>query len=185
VSSLIDADVQEAGRQMIRDGQVVEDTWHMLENPDALDDLPKNAAVCVPMARWNTERERLLQHGGALGVCLAPHDDPEALTQDIHRFALVAIGFPTFNDGRGYSIARILRQRLGFRGELRAVGDVLRDQLFYMARCGFNAFVLAPGRDLHAALASLGEFSNAYQSAADRPLPLFRHRLETRGSVRT
>jgi uncharacterized protein (DUF934 family) len=95
----------------------------------------------------------------------------------MRHFALVAVNFPQFTDGRGYSSARLLRERYGWRGELRAIGDVFRDQLFYLARCGFDAFALRQGEDAQAALAAFDDFSDAYQTAADRPLPLFRRRF--------
>jgi uncharacterized protein (DUF934 family) len=87
------------------------------------------------------------------------------------------VNFPKFTDGRGYSTGRLLRERYGYRGELRAIGDIFRDQLLYLSRCGFDAFVLRPGEDPQAALAAFGDFSEAYQAAVDRPLPLFRRRF--------
>jgi len=93
------------------------------------------------------------------------------------QFGVIAVHFADFTDGRGYSLARNLRERHGFRGELRAVGDVRRDQLYYLAACGFDAFVLRDGEDAHAALAALEDFSDAYQSSVARPNPLFRRRL--------
>jgi len=161
---------------VIRDGVVNHDVWTYVASLDELNALPVERAVCVPLAVWNEECATLQARPGALGVRIAAHEAPDGLVDDFPRLALIAIEFPQFVDGRGYSIARTLRQKLGYRGELRAVGDVLRDQLFYMKRCGFNSFALAPGRDVHAALASLNDFSVAYQSAADQPQPLFGRR---------
>jgi len=107
---------------------------------------------------------------------LEPHDDPAALADRLGGAARVEVNFPKFTDGRGYSIARLLRERYGYAGELRAVGDVQRDQLYYLARVGFDAFLLREGEDAEGALAALGEFSEAYQSSVERPLPLFRRR---------
>jgi len=107
---------------------------------------------------------------------LEPHDDPAALADRLGGAARVEVNFPKFTDGRGYSIARLLRERYGYAGELRAVGDVQRDQLYYLARVGFDAFLLREGEDGEGALAALGEFSEAYQSSVERPLPLFRRR---------
>jgi uncharacterized protein (DUF934 family) len=107
---------------------------------------------------------------------LEPHDDPASLAPRIDRLALVEINFPAFTDGRGYSIARLLRERYGYRGELRAVGDVQRDQLFYLARCGFDSFLLREGEDPQQALRALSDFSDAYQASPEQPLPLFRRR---------
>lgn len=92
--------------------------------------------------------------------------------------AAIAVDFPTFKDGRGFSIAHILRTRLGWRGELRAVGDVSRDRLAYMARCGFDAFELREGEDAEASFKAFHEFSVAYQGAATNMTPLFRRRAE-------
>jgi uncharacterized protein (DUF934 family) len=107
---------------------------------------------------------------------LGPGDDPAALGERLHAAARVEVDFPKFTDGRGYSIARLLRERFGYRGELRAVGDVQRDQLHYLSRVGFDAFLLREGEDAEGALAALGDFSEAYQSSVERPLPLFRRR---------
>jgi uncharacterized protein (DUF934 family) len=89
--------------------------------------------------------------------------------------ALVVINFPVFTDGRGFSYARELRER-GFKGELRASGNFIRDQLTYLRRCGFNAFSMADDAQLASALDSLSDFSESYQAAPDQPLPLFRRR---------
>jgi uncharacterized protein (DUF934 family) len=107
---------------------------------------------------------------------LEPHQDPAAVADRLATAARVEVNFPKFTDGRGYSIARLLRERHGYRGELRAVGDVQRDQLSYLSRVGFDAFLLREGEEAAAALSALAGFSEAYQASADRPLPLFRRR---------
>ena len=107
---------------------------------------------------------------------LEPADDPATVAHRLGTVAHVQVNFPSFTDGRGYSIARLLRERHGYRGELRAVGDVQRDQLFNLARCGFDAFLLREGEDAQAALDALQDFSEAYQASVERPLPLFRRR---------
>ena len=151
-----------------------EDVWQALEGDVA--DAPQGAALLVPLSRWLAHAPALRARAGRLGVLLEPSDDPAAIADDLQTLALIAVRFPLFNDGRGYSIARTLRQRYGWQGELRAVGDVLRDQLFFMRRCGFNAYALREDHDPHAALASLRDFSEVYQAATDQPLPLFRRR---------
>jgi len=103
-------------------------------------------------------------------------DDPGALAASLGRLKVVAVDFPKFGDGRGYSIARLLRERYGYRGELRAVGEVARDHLYFMAQCGFDAFELRAGEDPQQALDALNDFSEAYQASVARPLPLFRRR---------
>ena len=108
---------------------------------------------------------------------LAPENDPLALARDLAALELVAVFFPKFTDGRGYSSATLLRKRLAWRGELLAFGDIGRDQLFYLRRCGFDSFALPAHRDPVAAMASLAPFTVRYQAAVDEPLPLFRKRL--------
>ena len=121
----------------------------------------------VPFAQWN----------GEPGVLLGPADDPAALAGRLDGLSVIAIEFPQFTDGRGYSIARLLRERYGYKGELRAVGEVLRDNLFYLSRCGFDSFALAGGVNLEAALEGLSDFTDGYQASVERPQPLFRRRV--------
>lgn len=137
--------------------------------------LPEGALL-VPLAVWLARRDELLRRDSPLGVRLDPADDPAVLAADLPRLALVAVHFPKFADGRGYSIAYLLRRRLGYRGELRAVGDVLRDQVFYLARSGFDAFQPKEGKDPAGLVAALRDFTVTYQSAADGRAPLFRQR---------
>ena len=150
-----------------------EDVWQALEGDVA--DAPQGAALLVPLSRWLAQAPALRARAGRLGVLLEPSDDPAAIADDLQTLALIAVRFPLFNDGRGYSIARTLRQRYGWQGELRAVGDVLRDQLFYLSRCGFDSFALADGEPADEAIAFFSTFSEAYQAATDRG-PLFARR---------
>ena len=144
--------------------------------PDDDAPLSPDAAVLLDVAQWQAEPGRWRAHAGPLGVRLGPADDPADIAADLDRFALVAVDFPVFTDGRGFSTARLLRERYKFAGELRAVGDVLRDPLFYMARCGFDTFALADGVDVDAALGAFADFHDAYQAAVDRDA-LFTRRL--------
>lgn len=107
---------------------------------------------------------------------LEPHDDLSALTEKIKSAARIDVNFPKFGDGRGFSIARLLRERYGYKGELRAVGQVGRDHLYYMEQCGFDAFLLREGEDAAEALAAFDDFSERYQSTVAQPVPLFRRR---------
>ncbi len=107
---------------------------------------------------------------------LEPYDDPAAVADRLGRIARIEVNFPKFGDGRGYSIARLLRERYGYKGELRAVGQVTRDHLFFMESCGFDAFLLRDGEDAQEALAAFDDFSDAYQASVARPQPLFRRR---------
>jgi uncharacterized protein (DUF934 family) len=164
-------------RHVIRNGSVVGDTWQVLvltekESPQSVP-LPEGA-LAVALAVWKVRREELLARSTPVGVRLETADDPAEIAADLPRIALVAVHFPKFADGRGYSIAYLLRRRLGYTGELRATGDVQRDQIFYLARSGFDAFQLKDGRDPQAALSALQDFSVTYQSAADGRAPRFR-----------
>jgi uncharacterized protein (DUF934 family) len=120
----------------------------------------------VPLAEWN----------GQPALLLGAADDPLQLAGRLDGVTLIAIDFPMFTDGRGYSTARLLRERLKYTGELRAVGDVPRDSLFYLSCCGFDGFVLDTDAAIEPALASLSDFSDAYQTSVARPQPLFRRR---------
>ncbi|MFM2398597.1 MAG: hypothetical protein RL341_754 [Pseudomonadota bacterium] len=153
--------------ELIQNGAVVADTFTLLDGQANLDSLPGGDLV-VPLAAYLQNAERFTQLRGAcrIGVLLAETDDPLALQAHLAQIDLIAVNFPKFTDGRGFSIAHLLRTRLNWRGPLRAVGPLLRDQLFYLQRAGFDSFMLREGQDLHAALASLNDFSVSYQIAA-------------------
>ncbi len=150
------------------------DQWIRID--DAAE-VPTLAPVLVSLSRWQSDRRLLAARQGPLGVQLATHDEPSVIAEDVGRLGLIAVHFPKFTDGRGYSIARTLRDRYAFRGELRATGEVLRDQLFNLARVGFDAFALRDDQDVDASLAAFRDFSEAYQVSVDRPIPLFRRRV--------
>jgi uncharacterized protein (DUF934 family) len=157
--------------RLIKDQAIVDDSW--LNVPDG-QALPQNGDVIVSLTRWRETKTELQARKGKLGLRLKSDEEPEAIAADIEHFALIAVEFPKFTDGRGYTTGRLLRDRFGFKGELRAVGHVLRDQMFYMWRCGFNAFELPEGKSLEDALTAYKDFSVTYQAAADDPRPLFR-----------
>jgi uncharacterized protein (DUF934 family) len=136
------------------------------------------APTIAPLAVWLAGRDVLAARVD-IGVWLKPADDPDALAADVARLPLIAVEFPQFGDGRGYSTARLLREKYRFGGELRAIGEILRDQLYYLRQCGFDTFALAPGRNIAEALAAFGDFSDNYQATVAQPLPLFRRRLQT------
>jgi uncharacterized protein (DUF934 family) len=158
--------------RLIRRGAIVDDAAVVVR--EAAGDLPQGVPVIVPLARWRAEREAFAAQGDA-GVWLAPAEDPFELAGDLAALRLVAVDFPRFTDGRGYSTARLLRERLGYGGELRAIGDVQRDQVYYLAQVGFDAFAMADDRDAEGALASLRDFSDGYQVTHART-PWFRRR---------
>jgi uncharacterized protein (DUF934 family) len=123
--------------------------------------------VTVSLKRWSGERDALCRRTGRIGLRLPNDAVPASLAQDIERFDLITLSFPRFTDGRAYSQARLLRSRLGFRGELRATGNVLRDQLLFMRRCGIDAFEVSERAVAENWLAALGDLDVFYQPAED------------------
>jgi uncharacterized protein (DUF934 family) len=152
-------------RRLLRDRQIVIDEW--LYVAEAASDAA--APLIVTFDQWRMEPDTWIARGGRLGLLLAPDHKVEDLAQDLQHFSLIAAQFPGPSDGRGYSQARLLRERWNFKGELRATGFVRIDQVFFMARCGFNSFEL-PDSDFSGALAALSTFSAAYQPSNDAGL---------------
>ena len=163
---------------VIRDRAVAADPWRYVgvASADELAQALPEGPVAVPLAYWLEHGPELTRRGTPVGVWLKPDDEPARLAGHLEGLALVAVHFPKFTDGRGYSTATALRRRLGWRGELRAFGDVGRDQLFYLARVGFDSFRLADHRDPRSALGAFDDFSLRYQGSVDDPVPLFRKR---------
>ena len=163
-------------RNIIKNKAVVADDWIVLR--PAAEDAPEAVAVpegkvIVPLKVWQAQRA-VLETRAELSVWFASSERPEELKDDLGRFKVIAVDFPKFVDGRGYSIAYNLRARLGYTGELRAIGDVLRDQLFYMQRVGFNAFAVREDKNIYDALKGLTDFSEVYSNSWDQKSPLFR-----------
>lgn len=129
--------------------------------------------VIISLTRFQAEGDRLLSEGRRVGVRLETGEEVEALAYDLPRIPLVALAFPKFRDGRHYSNARILRERLGFKGEVRAVGDVLREQAGFMLRSGFDAFEPADGSTSQQWEAATARYRHVYQRAADTRQPAF------------
>src|SRR2546430_2559100 len=119
---------------LIKERRIVADSWHLLErgSKGELPEVPARGDVIVPLALWLARREDFLAYPGKLGVWIDANEGPEALAGDVQRFPLIAVNFPKFGDGRGYSIARLLRERYRYKGQLRAIGDVLHDHLDFM-----------------------------------------------------
>jgi uncharacterized protein (DUF934 family) len=151
---------------LARDGRIVPDGWHWLrEIPTDLAALPPGDLI-VPLSFWETDRAALDGRGGQVGVWLDAHEEPETLVGAFDRITLIGLHFPSAVDGRSLSSAMILRTRLGWCGELRALGEVRRDQLSYMHRCGFDSFLLPSDEDPQNALAGLSALSASYQADA-------------------
>ena len=166
-------------KQIIKNKAVVGDDWTVLRlaEGETADSIAIPAGkVIVPLTVWQAQTAalQLRAAAGELGLWFASDERPEALTGQVAQFAVLAVDFPKFSDGRGYSIAYNLRARLGYTGELRAIGDVLRDQMFYMQRVGFDAFEPRADRNIHDALKGLSDFSEEYQASWDQKSPLFR-----------
>jgi uncharacterized protein (DUF934 family) len=186
---------------IIKGREIVEDSWFVLRAPvaaegeaaaevaaDPLAELTVPAGkVIVPVGVWTAQRDALLPRAtaGEIGVWIASDERPEVVKDDLSKFGVIAVDFPKFTDGRGYSIAYNLRVRLGWTGELRAIGDVLRDQLFSMQRVGFDAYATRADRNIHDALKGLSDFSETYQASVDQKVPLFRRVNRTATAVAT
>lgn len=149
---------------LLKDGRLVEDPWRVVGDAAPL---PAGAPAIVCFARFQVERDTLLARDAPLGVTLRNTDAVDALSGVLDRLALIALEFPKFSDGRAYSQARSLRERLGFAGELRATGDVLIDQALFMRRCGFDAYEIADAAKAPRFVEAFKTFSVFYQPAGD------------------
>jgi uncharacterized protein (DUF934 family) len=149
---------------ILKHGALQPNEWQDLSD-DA--PLPESGSIIVSLDRWRRDETTLRGSNRQIGVRLQNTQSPLALAQDIDRLSLVVIDFPKFSDGRAFSQARLLRDRLGFTGEIRAVGNVLRDQYLFMTRCGIDAVELPEGVSVDGFLEALDEFSVWYQPAAD------------------
>lgn len=168
---------------LIKNNQIVTDEWRVLrlKEGEAADRVTVPAGkVIVPLPVWNCQHETL-QHRAELGLWLASFERVEDIQNELERFPVIGVDFHKYTDGRGYTMAYRLRKQLGYRGELRAMGDIQRDQLFYLARVGFDAFALRTNENAQAALAGFADFSLSYQASVDKDAPLFRR--VTRGVI--
>lgn len=165
--------------RLIKNAQIIDNHWPVLkpaagESAESLP-LPDSPAL-LPLALWLARKDEILARRIPFGVWLESNEGPETLAADLEHFPVIGVNFPKFTDGRGYSTARLLRERYAYSGEIRAIGDVLQDQLYFMKRCGFDAYALREDKNIDAALSSLNDFSESYQAAVDQPQPLFRRR---------
>ena len=150
--------------KLIKNGILVEDHFETIAD-DA--PLPPNGTI-VSLARFHNDREALLARNAPLGVRLKSDESPEALVEDVHRLSVVVLEFPKFRDGRAFSWARMLRTRLDFKGEIRAVGHFLYDQHAFMHRVGIDAFEIQDNITVEEYHRALGEMTDVYQPSADR-----------------
>lgn len=165
-------------QKLIKDGAIAENTWTLIAKPenDATDVQVPSGQVIVPLSVWIAQ-QAVLSARTDVGVWLDSHETADQLGDAAKNLPLIGVNFPVFMDGRAFSTARLLRERFGFTGELRAIGGFIRDQLCYLRRCGVNAFAFAnPEANLDEAVKSLSDFSEYYQASVDQPLPLFKRR---------
>lgn len=166
--------------QLIKNNGVTADTWTILqlaegETPETV--LLPDGDIIFPFAVWQARKAEIISRHKRIGLLLAGDDRVEEVAADLDYFIVIAVNFPKFVDGRGYSTASLLRQRYGYQGELRAVGDVLHDQLFFMRRVGFDSYALKDGKDaVYALEAGFSSFSDGYQASTSQPQPYFRRR---------
>ncbi len=169
---------------LIRRGRIESGNWPRLD-ADGLTALATQkqgerdspAGVLIPFELWRSKHDLCATLGTEVGVLIGDDDDLTEVAAHLPHAGLIAVHFPRFTNGCGYSIARLLRGRYGYQGELRAVGDIMRDQLFYLGRVGFDAFELRDDQDCEHALNAFSDFTHPYQASSDEPVPLFRRRV--------
>ena len=149
---------------LVKNGELVESSFIDVSGAEAI---PATGPVIVSLAQWQAQRDALLARGAPLGIRLHSDQPPELIAVDLEHFAVVALEFPKFRDGRAYSYARLLRERYGYKGELRAVGEVLLEQLFFMLRTGFDTFDVVSEDPLRDWRTAVSDFSVWYQPTAD------------------
>ena len=159
--------------QILKNTEVVSDNWILLD--ETAESLP-TGNVLLSYEQWQNYADQLSSHSGSLGVWLEGHAEIEQIIEPFLDLPLIAINFPKFADGRGFSSARLIRERYNYSGELRAIGGFIRDQLYLLKRCGFNAFQFSDENELSEAAESLKDFSENYQVSVDQENPLFRRR---------
>ena len=147
--------------QIIKDKQIIDDSWSYIADDAEL----KPGDICVSVARWKKDKQRLLNHEGKIGIRIRPEDSTEDLVDDLKMIHLIELDFPTLADGRLFSHAWMLRVRYHYQGEVRATGHYLPDQVFYLSRVGVNAFSPEKQEDLKVVQACLNDFSVTYQSS--------------------
>lgn len=159
-------------------GTPVENPWQSFAKDATLEAVQQSDAklVLVPCKLWLANKAALLSTGKTFGVWIDSDETAQMVKDDLATLPLIALNFPTFMDGRSYSTAGILRQHFKYNGEIRAIGDILRDQLFYLKRCGFSSFDLKDSVKLEDAQKALKDFTTSYQATVEEPTPLFRRR---------
>ena len=162
--------------KLTKHGELLADSWQVV----AKDSTPTLAELSdgqwLVHIKWYLDNQSELTSLDNIGVWLDADDEAESVASLVNQMAIIGIKFPVFTDGRGFSIGRTIRERYNFSGELRAIGNFMQDQLFYLKRCGFDTFVVDDNADVESMVTSLKDFSDFYQAAVDQPVPLFRRR---------
>lgn len=163
---------------LIKNGQIIDDPWVLVKeaNNEGILQVLQGRNLIVPLKFWKFFQEEIDNYLGQVTIWLDSSEFVADIRDPLDRFPLIGLNFPVFSDGRSYTNARELREIFGYQGEIRAIGDVLRDQLFYMHRCGFDAFQLRHDQDPEECLAAFSDFKTGYQASIDQPQPLFRRR---------
>ncbi len=159
-------------QNLINSTSILENNWEIVSDYEAA--LP-SGNILMDVDYWIANKEQLNSRND-IGLILKGDSDIESIKNELDQFEVIAVNFPAFADGRGYSLARLLKERYNYKGEIRAIGDVLIDQLYFMKRCGFDSYLLKEGLDAQKALAYFSTFSDPYQLAYDLPTPLFRRK---------
>jgi uncharacterized protein (DUF934 family) len=159
--------------QVLKDNCVINDSWTILSEDS--ETLP-NGDILLSYNQWQTLSDQIQNHNGSIGVIIEGNAEIEEIIEPLLDLPLIAINFTKFADGRGFSAATLIRERYNYSGEIRAVGGFMRDQLYLLSRCGFNAFKFDNTVDLTDSAKSLQDFSETYQVSADQENPLFRRR---------
>jgi uncharacterized protein (DUF934 family) len=164
--------------KLIKDGALTEDTWQVVDHEHLKDgvDLTHNEQWLIPLSLWEGVADKLEPGQNQVGVWVNGDEPLENFYGKTSNMPVIAIKFPVFTDGRGFSLARQLREQYDYAGEVRAMGYFLQDQMYYLRRCGFNAFLVNDDADVPSVLESLQDFNESYQAAVDEPRPLFRRR---------
>ena len=151
--------------QIIKDRELIENSWIFISDESALPMKPLD--ITVSLNRWNTCQAELKKYSGKVGLRVNPDDDLNNLSLSTEQPPLIEINFPVYTDGRGFSHTQRLRTQFKYTGEIRAVGQFMPDQFFYLARVGVNAFALEDKKLLQAGLTTLNDFSKSYQSSVN------------------
>ncbi len=163
--------------KLSKNGELLADNWQVLAKDATSSVSELGAGNWLVHIKWYLQNQELLTGASNVSVWLDSDDEAASVADLVKRLPVIGVNFPVFTDGRGFSIGRTIRERYQFAGELRAIGNFMQDQLFYLKRCGFDAFEVTESAPIESMAQSLRDFSDFYQAAVDQPLPLFRRRI--------